>query len=518
MKSLAFLILAVVLSKGVDSVTLTDKDYEIADKLLTFGAEAFLKFLDNLKIAAETAVKNNEINKTGNEMQDFWNSLKELIERIIAEERAKGNQDELLLATKIFHRLGKLYLNGLFSLIDTFPSEHFFGSVNIFQGVLKNETIVEIWKDMESRYFPGAPPIYSDPMGFLSYLLSRMVEPQMNRILKVASEVGKIDIDQLYEDAQMAINLVREKAMEISTLEMQKEKNDFLITLRTAFGVLTFYWENLLEYTESWAFHNKYLAALRRWKELAVLKNTSENYHVIIDPETGRQALIWADQHFGSYFGNEKFNQSSWAILKIATVYPLPIYEKLSESGLGISEINSCLINANDILTELLGEEILHNFRGVLNEQWNTFNNEILQLSINKQNKFTSDGEGEDQLRHLHKIKEILFDIWDQVLSTINTNMNEDDIEQSARYLDEVKTVFIKELIDSGEITQEKLDEAHKTLINVTHTLFEKYVKMIDGLDERISVSIQTLGKVMLKTFSTTNTVLINTLGFLLSD
>ncbi|XP_051527779.1 uncharacterized protein LOC127425629 [Myxocyprinus asiaticus] len=237
---------------GLYSVTLTEKDYEIAEKLFTFEAEVFLKFLDNLKVAAETVVKENEINKTGNEMQDLLMSLKEFIKEIIAEERAKGNQDDLLIAMKIYNSLRLFYGDGLFRLIDTFPDDH----LQIFQGVFKNETIVEIWKEMEPRYFPGAPLIYNDPSGFLSYLLSRMVEPCMKGILKVASELGKIDIDQLYEDAQMAIHLVIEKAKKISNLERQKEKNDFQITLRTVSGIFAFYWEELLEYTESRIFHD----------------------------------------------------------------------------------------------------------------------------------------------------------------------------------------------------------------------------------------------------------------------
>ena len=50
---------------GVESVSLTDEDYEMADKLFTMGAEGFLKYLDNLKKAAEVVVERNKIKKTG---------------------------------------------------------------------------------------------------------------------------------------------------------------------------------------------------------------------------------------------------------------------------------------------------------------------------------------------------------------------------------------------------------------------------------------------------------------------
>lgn len=51
------------------------------------------------------------------------------------------------------------------------------------------------------------------------------------------------------------------------------------------------------------------------------------------------------------------------AIMKMATVYPLPIYERLSESGLGISEVNDFFIDTDDALNELVGEDILYSLK-----------------------------------------------------------------------------------------------------------------------------------------------------------
>uniref|UniRef100_A0A673IMJ8 Uncharacterized LOC107724121 n=1 Tax=Sinocyclocheilus rhinocerous TaxID=307959 RepID=A0A673IMJ8_9TELE len=505
-KSLAVLILAVLLFKGVDSVSLKDEDYEMADKLFTFGAEAFLKYLDNLKGAAEVVVEKNKINKTGTDMQDLWISVKEMIERISAEQRAEGH-DQFIVALHIFHRLGLLCGDGLVQLINTFPSNSgTLQEIGMYKGIFKNETVVDLWKYVESRYLPGAPPIYSDPLGFLAHLLSKVVaQPQVVEILKVTAEVGKIDINQLFDEVQMAVDLVREKAMEISTLERQSEKDEFLITLRTASAVLAFYWDKLLEYTERQPFHDKYLTTVRRWKELRVLKD-KEKYHMITSPETGLQAWTWADERFGDFFdnaaleydrwgngifGDERFNQSNWAIMKMATVYPFPIYERLSENGLGMSEVNDFFIDTEDTLTELVGEDILSNLKGALYEIWNIISNEILHVSINKKNQMTSNVEYEDPLRHLRKIKATCFDIWDRVLIEINRNINNDGLEQSARHWDEVKSIFMKELTDSGQLTQRKLDEAQKTFNSVTQMVFDKYVKMIDGLEERISASTE---------------------------
>ncbi|KAG1948661.1 uncharacterized protein LOC120483683 isoform X2 [Pimephales promelas] len=462
-------------------------------------------------------------------MQDLWISVKQLIERISAEGRVKGH-DDFIVALRIFQRLGCLYGDVMFHLWTAHENS---GKFAMFKGIIKNETMVDLWKHVESRYLPGAPPIYSDPVGFLGHLLSKkMAQPHVVEILKVALEVVKIDFNSLFDEAQMAIHLVKEKAMEISTLEKQTEKDEFLITLRTASGVLAFYWDKLLEYTESQPFHNKYLAAVRKWKELNVLKDT-EKYNMISKPETGLQAWTWADERFGDLFdnaaleydrfgdgifGDDRFNQSNWAIMKMATVYPLPIYERLSESGLGMSEVNDFFIGTDDTLTELLGEDILYNLKGVLNELWDIISNDILHISINKKNQVTSDVESEEPVRHLRKMKAMCFDIWDRVLIVINRNINNYELEQSARQWDEAKSIFIKELTESGELTQQKLDEAQKVFNSVTQIVFDKYVKMVDGLEERISASTETLGKLMLKAFSATNTVLVNTLVVLLSD
>lgn len=49
--------------------------------------------------------------------------------------------------------------------------------------------------------------------------------------------------------------------------------------------------------------------------------------------------------------------------MKMATVYPLPIYERLSENGLGMSEVNHFFIDTEDTLTEIVGEDILSNLK-----------------------------------------------------------------------------------------------------------------------------------------------------------
>ncbi|CAM4640232.1 unnamed protein product [Leuciscus chuanchicus] len=529
-KSLSILILTVFLSKGVESVSLTDEDYEMADKLFTMGAE-------------------------GTDMQDLWTSVKELIERISAKERVKGH-DDFIVALCVFQRLSRLYGEGLSRLLEAFPENEIFRAFGMFEGIIKNETMVELWKYVESRFLPGAPPIYSDPVGFLGHLLSKkMAQPHVVEILKVALEVVKLDISQLFDEAQMAIRLVKEKAMEISTLERQTEKDEFLITLRK-YHMYNFCHFNSVVipfYSRLLPAKEKHMKGLKIsgscvWvmsfslcvKSITVERKTvSEQWHCVCDcclliTLTNSSSLSsWADERFGDLFdnaaleydrygngifGDDRFNQSNWAIMKMVTIYPLPVYERLSESGLGMSEVNDFFIGTEDTLTKLVDEDILSNLKGMLNELWNIFSNEILHISINKKNQITSDVESEDPLRHLRKMKATCFDIWDRVLTEINRHYNKYGLEQSARQWDEVKSIFIKELTHSGELTQQKLDEAHKGFNNVTQMVFDKYVKMVDGLEERITASTETLGKLMLLAFSATNSVLVNTLFFLLSD
>ncbi|RXN11300.1 hypothetical protein ROHU_010680 [Labeo rohita] len=376
---------------GVDSVSLTDEDYEMADKLFTFEAKAFLKLLDNLIERGNLVIKDNDIKKTGTDMQDLWMSVKEMIKRINAEEGAKGH-DKFIVALRFFRRLAELYEEEVNDLLSALLSKDLRESFGLFKGIFKNG--MDLWK---------------------------VAQPQMVKVLKVAAEVGKIDINQLFDKVKNAVLQLREKAMEISALEEQNEQDEFVITLRTVSGVLAFYWDKLVEYTESRPFHNMYLAAVRRWKELRVLKNT-EKYHTIISPETGLQVWTWADERFGDLFdsgaleyvrwgngifGDKRFSQSNW---------------------------------------------------GVLYEMWNIVSSEILHVSINKKNQIIPNVDNEDPLRHLQSFN------------------------------------------------------------SVTQMVFNKYVKMIDGLEERISASTKTLRKLMLKTFSATNTVLVNSLAFLLSD
>ncbi|XP_056336379.1 uncharacterized protein si:ch211-288g17.4 [Danio aesculapii] len=530
MNSLAVFIFAVLLSNGVDCGSLRDEDYQMADKLFTFGAEASLKYLDNLKMAAEFVVKEKQIKKTGNDLQDFWISLKEMIEKVSAEEKANGH-DDFIVTLRVYKTLCTLLFDGLYQMRQAHSGGRHFGDFVFFKGIFKKKTTEELWKYVESHFLPGVPPVYSNAMGFFSHILSKIIaRPRVIEIIKVAVNIGKIDINEHLEGAQMALHEFYIKVLEIISLEKEKENDEFLITLRTVSRLFVYCWDKVLEYTESQEFHNKFSHALGRWNELRALKNT-EKLHKLFDPETGHKVWTWADQQGFSHiydktaleyqewgneiFGNDRFSQSNRALMKASTIYGNALHERMSQYGLGMSEVNDFLIDIDEALTELLGEHIVNNLRRVGFELWNYFNNEILQVSKNKKSQLTSD---EDPLQQLRKIKETCFDIWDRVLFEINKHVNDDGLEQSARHWNEVKTVFIKELTDNGQLTQRKLDEAQKTLNSFKQLIFDKYVKRIEGLEEVINDSSKTLVKVMLKTFSATNTLLVNYLAFLMSD
>ncbi|XP_001333900.3 uncharacterized protein si:ch211-288g17.4 [Danio rerio] len=529
MNSLAVFIFAVLLSNGVDCISLTDEDYRMADKLFTFGAEASLKYLDNLKTAAEFVVKEKQIKKTGNDMHDLWISLKEMIEKVNAEEKAKGH-DDFIVALRVYKTLCKLLFEGLHQMGKAHTGDRTFTQYGFFKGIFNKKTTEELWKYVEFHFLPGAPPVYSNPMGFFSHIVSKILaRPRVIEIIKVAGNIVN-DINEHLQRFERAYEQFIIKVGDIITQEKEKENDEFLITLRTLSRLFVDCWDNVLEYTESQEFHNKYTHSLERWNELRALKDNGKR-HKLFDSETGRNVWTWADQQGFSLvydktaleyqewgneiFGNNRFSQSNRALKKVSTIYGNALHERMSQYGLGMSEVNDFLIDVDEALTELLGEHIVNNLRRLGSELWNYFNSEILQVSKNKKSQLTSD---EDPLQQLRKIKEACFDVWDRVLFEINKHVNDDGLEQSVRDFQEVMRVFIQELAGSGQLTERKLVEAEETLLSFKQLIFDKYVNRVDGLERMINDSAITLAKVMLKTFSATNTLLVNYLAFLMSD
>ncbi|XDV33611.1 hypothetical protein PO909_003963 [Leuciscus waleckii] len=435
-----------------------------ANTILNSGNVVFIDFLEKVRNVTEKIVRDDQFRKSRIAVQSWVKKLREFAKP----ESASGSQDESDVIQKLF----PFAAAGTFVATFKDISENvFFPYFNIYRQIFKNETMVEIWKEVESYYLPGAPPIYSKPMEFFSYLLAKaVVRSRLVNMLEAGVvtvlDIGKIDFNQLHEEVQMVMEEIRNKAFEISVLERQKEKNDFLISLRTTSGLIAFYWDEVLKHTESPSFHVKYLDSMTQWPELIKLRNASENYHVLLDPDTRNGLLKWTKLHFDKFFdtlaleyyrrgnealGSDRFNQSNWAIGKSAVVYSLPVYEKLSEVGFGITEINRFLNRVNNIILILEGKDVSRThrqtyfeviFRIVFSDLCSPF----IEAEKNR-------GKDDQLLLPLRVIRTLFLCSW-YFCGIREQYRSSDELQQSANEWNQVKSVVINELLKSEAFTR----------------------------------------------------------------
>ncbi|KAF4100668.1 uncharacterized protein si:rp71-15k1.1 [Onychostoma macrolepis] len=482
---------------GVQSAESYD---DLRRQILNSGTVVFLDFLEKVRNATEKLVRDDQFRKSRISIQGHMKALRELAKPLKNTEDATESQDNSAISPR---RLFTLMAGGTFAAtIRQVFDKFFFPYMKIYRKTLKNETMADIWKEVESYYLPGAPPVYSKPMQFFSHLLAKaVVKSQLVNMLEAGvdtvMEIGKADFNQLHKDGQMVMDQIRQKAFEISILERQKEKNDFLISLRTASGLIVFYWDKVLEHTESPSFHAEYLDSMKQWAELTELKNSSEKYHVLLDPDTRRGFLNWTELNFGKFFeaaaqeyynrgnaalGLDRFNQSNWAVVKSTVVYSLPVYEKLSEVGFGIAEVNRFLHKVNHITLILEGNDISSNrqtflefcIRGILY---------VLTPVIKEETTKSKDNQ---LLLPLRVIRTVVLELWRSFLQFQNYG----NFQQIQSKWNDTKNDIINELLKSNAFTRKQLEEAPKNFVEAIHRTLEKlkqYTDLVDGFDERIN-------------------------------
>uniref|UniRef100_A0A671S9Y8 Uncharacterized LOC107665485 n=1 Tax=Sinocyclocheilus anshuiensis TaxID=1608454 RepID=A0A671S9Y8_9TELE len=461
-KILAFLSLTAFLCCcGVQSAELSYDD--LRQQILNSGTVVFLDFLEKVRNTTEKFVRDDQFRKSRITIQEHIKNLREMAKSL----KNLKVTDLVYFTSSLKLMTNILPVNVLF----------FCSYKKIYHEALKNETMPDIWKEVESYYLPGAPPVYSKPMQFFSHLLAKaVVKSRLVNMLKAGVdtvvEIGKIDFNPLHED----------KCTEL----LQKEKNYFLVSLRTASGLIAFYWDRVLEHTESPSFHAKYMDSMKQWAELTELRNTSENYHVLLDPDTRRGSLNWAEHHFGKFFeaatqeyynrgnaalGLDRFNQSNWAVVKSAVVYSLPVYEKLSEVGFGITEINRFLHRTLFICSFLSFIE---------EEKANSEDNQLLL-----------------PLRVIRRV----FLEWIAFIKFENDRyFHETGFQQTQSKWNHI---IINELLKSEAFTRKQLEEAPKNCVQAIHRILEKlkqYTDLVDGIDERIDPTVLALMRSMHRT------------------
>ncbi|XP_016388351.1 uncharacterized protein LOC107724087 [Sinocyclocheilus rhinocerous] len=494
------------------------ESYALRQQIVNSGTVVFLDFLEKVRNATEKLVRDEQFRKSRISIQGYMKALRELAKPLKNSESARESQDNSAILPQ---RLFTLMAGGTFgAMIQQVFDKFFFPYMKIYRETLKNQTMAEIWKEVELYYLPGAPPVYSKPMQFFSHLLAKaVVKSQLVNMLEAGvdtvMEIGKTDFNQLHEDGQIVMDQIRQKAFEISVLERQKEKNDFLISLRTASGLIVFYWDKVLEHTESPSFHAEYLDSMKQWAELTELKNLSVKNHVLLDPDTRRGFLNWTELHFGKFFeaaaqeyynrgnaalGLDRFNQSNWAVVKSAVVYSLPVYEKLSEVGFGITEVNRFLHKVNHITLILEGNDISSNrqtflercIRGILY---------LLTLVIEEEKTNCKDNQ---LLLPLRVIRTVFLDLWSTFLRFADFGyFDETEFQQTQRKWNDTRNIIINELLKSNAFTRKQLEEAPKNFVQAIHRILEKlkqYTDLVDDFDERIDSTVLAFKKSMHRT------------------
>uniref|UniRef100_A0A8C1GBW9 Uncharacterized protein n=1 Tax=Cyprinus carpio TaxID=7962 RepID=A0A8C1GBW9_CYPCA len=446
---------------------------DLKQKILNSGTVVFLDLVEKVRNTTEKFLRDDQFRKSRIAVQEYMKNLKDIAKSLKNLESIRKSQDDSTILPTVMDLI-HLSLNLMTNILPV--NVLFFCSYKkMYREALKDETMPDIWKEVESYYLQGAPPVYSKPMQFFSYLLAKaMVKSGLVNMLEAGVdtvvEIGKMDFNQIHEEVQKVMDQIREKAFEISILERRKEKNDFLVSLRTASGLVVFYWDKVLEQTEMPSFHAQYMDSMKQWAELTKLRNTSENYHVLLDPDTRHEILKWTEFHFGQFFeaaaqeyynrgnaalGLDRFNQSNWAVVKSAVVYSLPVYEKLSEAGFGISEINKFLLRVNHITLILEGNDMSFNRQTFL-ESCIRF---ILYLLSSEIEEEKSNSEDNQLLLPLRK--------WNHII--------------------------IDELLKSETFTRKQLEEAPKDFVQAIHRILDRlkqYTDLVDGFDERIDPTV----------------------------
>uniref|UniRef100_A0A8C1PPI0 Uncharacterized protein n=1 Tax=Cyprinus carpio TaxID=7962 RepID=A0A8C1PPI0_CYPCA len=486
---------------GVQSARLSF--YGLRQQMINSGTVVFLDIVEKVRNTTEKLLRDDQFKKSRISVQGYMKSLREFAKPLNTTESTRGSQDNSVILPQRFFKLlaGVTFGATIREVFDGF----FFPYKKIYHETLKNGTVVDIWNEVESNYLPGAPPIYSKPMQFFSHLLAKaVVKSQLVNMLEAGvdtvMEIGKINFNQLHEDMQMVLDQIRQKAFEISILERQKEKNDFLISLRTASGVIVFYWDKVLEHTESPSFHAKYLDSRKQWAELTELRKPSET-HLFLDDAVRRIFWLVIEMYFGEFFasqeyhslgnaalGLDRFNQSNWAVVKSAVIYSLPVYEKLTKLGFGISEINRFLLRLNRIALSLEGEDRPRHWNSPsIVESIPAFILFSLGLAADKEKRNSKDNQ---LLLPLRVIRTEFLEFWSIILTSRNYGYwNETECQQIQSKWNHISNIINNELLKSNAFTRKQLEDAPKNFVQAIHRILEKlkqYTDLVDGFDERI--------------------------------
>ncbi|KAI4877275.1 hypothetical protein NFI96_016943 [Prochilodus magdalenae] len=373
-----------LLSSGTESFRISETEYENIDRMLQFGVNVFLNCLDKVKEATEKLVKDDMLRTNRIAIQTQWNSFRDTANKISIEERGKGEMDGFVVAARTVRRLVQHYKDDVKGMLHSLTKEQYLHLylpvVNMFKGTIERAKAKEIWDTLVTNYLPDAPPIESEPLEFLCYLLSTSaVETLFVDSLKfsmdVISKVQKINFDEVSERVRSTSLLVLRKFNEIEKIEREKESDELLLTISVASRVIVFYWDRFLNLTDTPELQEKYTVIRSQVEDnyLLVLYNLLTP---VMEWETVKE--VW--EHYMDfcheffliglgilrniyyYAGEERCSRTVRAVGMNAVISAYPIYERLSEKGV-FGEMEKLYLRTVNISIALIGNEEVEHFR-----------------------------------------------------------------------------------------------------------------------------------------------------------
>ncbi|XP_066531977.1 uncharacterized protein [Hoplias malabaricus] len=514
MKFLIIIALMGLLCPGAESVKLSENDYQNIDQMLEFGAHVFMSFLDKVKEATEKMVKDDMLRTNRIAIQGHWNSFKETANRISAEERGKGVQDDLVVAARTLRRLVLYYKDDVTQMYTTIVTEqnvqHYLPLVETVKGTIQRAKVNEVWSNVISNCLPDAPPVDSNPLDFLCYLLStNAVETVTVYIFKlgmeVISEMKKINFDQVNESMWNKLEEFRSKMNEIEAIEKEK-KEDGLVTLATVTSkVIVFYWERYLNSSDTPELGKEYEEVARKLKD----QNFEEELKAIVDKETLDELLsLHFDFAKEFYFIGlqpailvmssdfERFLRTGRVVGMRAVVDTYTIYEWLSKKGV-FSEMKKVYFRAVDVALALAGTDEVKYLKETYFEKWKSFRKEL--------NAFVEKERGKEHvlLPQIRGVAQMIIKKSEAFVDRVNADISDERVGFLAWNWVIIRQKCIDKLLASGALTEESIKEAKSFFTNNLQGLYEKYEEFTKGMDpKRVEDTFKALVKVTMVGFN----------------
>ncbi|KAL6461216.1 hypothetical protein MHYP_G00311820 [Metynnis hypsauchen] len=468
-KLLVFIALTGLLSSGAESFRISEKEYENIDRMLQFGVQVFLNCLDKVKEAAEKLVKEDMLRTNRIAIQDNWNSFRETANRISVAERGKGAQDDFIVAARTVRRLVLHYKDDIKKTFHSLATEQnvqlYLPVVNMFKGTIERAKAKEIWGTLVANYLPDAPSIESEPVEFLCYLLSTRVRSTSFEILR--------------------------KFNEIERTEREKETDEFLLTVRAASRVLVFYWDRVLNFTDTPQLEKQFesiwsqvesqyllvlydlLTPLMEWetvKEFWELHFTFAQEFYLIGLGIMRNVFYYA--------GPERCSRTVSVVSKSAVLFVYPLFETLSEEGV-LCEMEKLYLKAVNTSTALIGKEEVQYFRETSYNKSMEFVKEINRLVKEERQK------SHFLLPQVRAIVRMSLNKLGAFADRINADIDDHTIRSLITNWGNLKVICVKKLLASGALTQDELDEAERMFVSKMFGFLSKFDDLTQGMDRK---------------------------------